>query len=95
MTYTLLAVVQKDDFIYTTVRYDFDGVHVEVSIPHFQPKSVADVLTGIENRAVSESRAQAAAEKISAEIIGQLEIGKAVEIGKVVSVDSVVEDIVP
>jgi len=54
MTYEIL---NRHTTITTVVRYDFGELgEVEVSIPHFQPKDEAEIIKGIENRAITERR---------------------------------------
>lgn len=38
--------------VYTKVKYDF--IEDEISIPHVNPQSEADIILGIENREISE-----------------------------------------
>lgn len=71
MTYTIKSSRQVEETIFTTVEYDFDGVIVEVEIPHFMPQSKEDIILGIENRAVSEQRKLDAIE-LNKIIIGEL-----------------------
>ena len=54
MKYTITKVRQVEDIIFTEVDYDFNGLIVHVSVPHFQPKTKGDVISGIVNRMVSE-----------------------------------------
>lgn len=61
MKYTILSTQTIEDTLQTVVLYEFpDGKKVTVSIPHFQPKSKAEVLLGIENRFSSEDLKNAA-----------------------------------
>lgn len=64
MKYAILKVRQLEDIIETVVEYDFDGKISTVTIHHFQPQTKQDVLTGIENRFVSEERKMTATETI-------------------------------
>lgn len=56
MIYKILSRENFGDTINTVVEYNYDGVIVEVNIAHFMPESEADIILGIENRAVSEKR---------------------------------------
>lgn len=55
MSYKILST-RTEQTVFTTVEYDFDGQLVVVEVAHFMPESEADIVTGIENRAVSEQR---------------------------------------
>ena len=47
---------RTEQTVFTTVEYDFDGQIVTVDVAHFMPGSEQDIITGIENRAVTEQR---------------------------------------
>lgn len=79
MKYTIKETKQADDTLVTTVEYDFDGEKVTVDVPHFQPQSKEDVITGIVNRAASEKNKLDKAGNIPL-IVGELQIGKAITI---------------
>ena len=56
MTYEILS---RTTTITTLVQYNFDGVLVNVNVPHFEPQDEAAIIQGIENRAISEELALA------------------------------------
>jgi hypothetical protein len=47
---------RTEQTVFTTVEYDFDGRIVTVDVAHFMPESEQDIITGIENRAVTEQK---------------------------------------
>lgn len=53
MPYTILSR-RSEETVFTTVQYNFDGKIVEVEVAHFMPTSEQDIITGIENREVTE-----------------------------------------
>jgi hypothetical protein len=53
MAYTILSR-RTEQTVFTTVEYNFDGQVVVVEVAHFMPESEESIITGIENRAVSE-----------------------------------------
>lgn len=68
MKYKITSVDLKDDIIFTIVQYTFpDGTTNEVSVPHFAPKTIADIELGISNRAATEDR-----KRLSKELCEQL-----------------------
>ena len=69
MTYKIISKRQDSDTLLTTVEYNFDGVILTIDVPHFQPQSVKEVITGIENRGVSEERKLNAVKLITETII--------------------------
>ena len=69
MTYKIISKRQDSDTLFTTVEYNFDGVILTIDVPHFQPQSVKEVITGIENRGVSEERKLNAVKLITETII--------------------------
>ena len=71
MTYKIISKRQDSDTLFTTVEYNFDGVILTIDVPHFQPQSAEEVITGIENRGASEERKLHAA-KIIENIISEL-----------------------
>lgn len=42
--------------VWTLVKFDF--LEEEINIPHFNPQSEGDILTGIENREITERNKQ-------------------------------------
>lgn len=53
MAYTITdGGVRIATTIWTTVKFDF--LDYEIDIPHFEPKSEADIIIGIENREITE-----------------------------------------
>jgi hypothetical protein len=54
MTYKITATRQADITLFTTVEYNFDGVLHTIEIPHFMPKSQAEIEQNIINAAQSE-----------------------------------------
>ena len=63
MTYKITTTRQADITLITTVEYNFDGVISIIEIPHFMPKSQAEIEQNIINAAQSElARLQAVAE---------------------------------
>jgi hypothetical protein len=54
MTYKITATRQADITLITTVEYNFDGVLHTIEIPHFMPKSQAEIEQNIINAAQSE-----------------------------------------
>lgn len=53
MSYKILST-RTEETVFTTVEYDFDGEIVIVEVAHFMPQSENDIITGIENREVTE-----------------------------------------
>ena len=54
MTYKITSTRQADITLMTTVEYNFDGVISTIEIPHFMPKSEAEIEQNIINAAQSE-----------------------------------------
>lgn len=54
MTYKILSTRQVDITLFTTVEYNFNGVLHTIEIPHFMPKSQAEIEQNIINAAQSE-----------------------------------------
>lgn len=54
MTYKITSTRQADITLITTVEYNFDGVLHTIEIPHFMPKSQAEIEQNIINAAQSE-----------------------------------------
>lgn len=54
MTYKITSTRQADVTLITTVEYNFDGVLHTIEIPHFMPKSEAEIEQNIINAAQSE-----------------------------------------
>lgn len=54
MTYKITTTRQADITLITTVEYNFDGVLHTIEIPHFMPKSQAEIEQNIINAAQSE-----------------------------------------
>lgn len=79
MKYIIKEATQKDDTLITTVEYDFDGNKVTVDVPHFQPQNKVEIITGIENRGMSEKNKLEKSSSIPS-IVNELEVGKEVEI---------------
>lgn len=71
MNYTIKSKRQVDDNLFTTVEYNFDETKVLVEVAHFQPQSEEEIITGIENRGLSEERKFTATQKIS-ELINKI-----------------------
>ena len=78
MTYSIKNKRQEGDTLFTFIEYIFtveaDGIgkSIEVSVPHFQPQSIEEIVLGINNRAASELRALLAAKKIQEDLINNL-----------------------
>lgn len=53
MKYTIISVSRVDDTIQCVVDYDFDGVKSEIVVPIFQPRTVDEVISGIESMALT------------------------------------------
>ena len=66
MTYKITATRQADITLITTVEYNFDGVLHTIEIPHFMPKSQAEIEQNIINAAQSELARLQALESIQA-----------------------------
>lgn len=66
MTYKITATRQADITLITTVEYNFDGVLHTIEIPHFMPKTEAEVEQNIINAAQSELARLQALENIQA-----------------------------
>lgn len=66
MTYKITATRQADITLITTVEYNFDGVLHTIEIPHFMPKTEAEVEQNIINAAQSELARLQALESIQA-----------------------------
>ena len=54
MTYKITSTRQADITLITTVEYNFDGVLHTIEIPHFMPKSQAEIEQNIINAAQSD-----------------------------------------
>ena len=54
MTYKITSTQQSDVTLITTVEYNFDGVISTIVIPHFMPKTEAEIEQNIINAAQSE-----------------------------------------
>jgi hypothetical protein len=54
MTYKILSTRQVDITLFTTVEYNFNDVIHTIEIPHFMPKSQAEIEQNIINAAQSE-----------------------------------------
>ena len=54
MTYKITSTRQADITLMTTVEYNFDGVLHTIEIPHFMPKTEAEIEQNIINAAQSE-----------------------------------------
>jgi type III secretion system FlhB-like substrate exporter len=54
MTYKILSSRQADITLITMVEYNLDGTIVTTEVPHFMPKSQAEIEQNIINRAASE-----------------------------------------
>ena len=66
MTYKIISTRQADITLITTVEYNFDGVLHTIEIPHFMPKSQAEIEQNIINAAQSELARLQALESIQA-----------------------------
>jgi hypothetical protein len=66
MTYKITSTRQADITLITTVEYNFDGVLHTIEIPHFMPKTEAEVEQNIINAAQSELARLQALENIQA-----------------------------
>ena len=66
MTYKITSTRQADITLITTVEYNFDGVLHTIEIPHFMPKTEAEVEQNIINAAQSELARLQALESIQA-----------------------------
>ena len=75
MTYKITATRQADITLITTVEYNFDGVLHTIEIPHFMPKTEAEVEQNIINAAQSELARLQALESIQ-ELIPTLPINE-------------------
>lgn len=71
MEYIIKSKRQVDDTLFTTVEYNFDETKVLLEVAHFQPQSKEEIITGIENRGLSEERKFIATQKIS-ELINKI-----------------------
>jgi len=54
MTYKIIETRQADITLITKVEYNFDGVIITVEVPHFMPKSQAEIEQNIINAAQGE-----------------------------------------
>jgi hypothetical protein len=54
MTYKIIETRQADITLITKVEYNFDGVISTVDVPHFMPKSQAEIEQNIINAAQGE-----------------------------------------
>lgn len=78
MKYTILSKVIRDDTIVTEVEYVYDdGTTTTVSVTHFRPQSLADVILGITNRGASEE-AKLLASKTCKTVLAEITTGKQV-----------------
>ena len=75
MTYKILSSRQADITLITTVEYNLDGTIVTTEVPHFMPKSQAEIEQNIVNRAASEV-ARIQAEQEIATLIPSLPINE-------------------
>jgi type III secretion system FlhB-like substrate exporter len=75
MTYKILSSRQADITLITTVEYNLDGTIVTTEVPHFMPKSQAEIEQNIINRASSEV-ARLQAEQEIANLIPSLPINE-------------------
>ena len=66
MTYKITSTRQADITLITTVEYNFGGVLHTIEIPHFMPKTEAEVEQNIINAAQSELARLQALESIQA-----------------------------
>lgn len=66
MTYKITATRQADITLFTTIEYNFDGVLHTIEIPHFMPKTEAEIEQNIINAAQSELARLQALESIQA-----------------------------
>jgi hypothetical protein len=66
MTYKITATRQADITLFTTVEYNFDSVLHTIEIPHFMPKTEAEIEQNIINAAQSELARLQALESIQA-----------------------------
>jgi len=57
MNYKITAKSQNGDTLNTSIEFTYDGEVRQVSVPHFQPKSLQEIEVGIQNRIASEVRA--------------------------------------
>lgn len=69
--YRITNTRQDGEMLHTTVEYTFGEQIIVVDIPHFQPTCKVDVITGIENRGLTEERKLQAMSRIS-EILQEL-----------------------
>jgi hypothetical protein len=65
MTYKILSSRQADITLITTVEYNLDGTIITVEVPHFMPKSQAEIEQNIINRAATEVARIRAEQEIS------------------------------
>jgi hypothetical protein len=65
MTYKILSSRQADITLITTVEYNLDGTIITVEVPHFMPKSQAEIEQNIINRAATEVARIQAEQEIS------------------------------
>lgn len=79
MEYKILSVRQNQDSLITEVEFYIGEATVSVSIPHFRPQSVEEVLSGIQNRGHSEE-AKIAAVASASTVLGNIAIGQRVSI---------------
>jgi len=77
MIYKITAKSQNGDTLNTSIEFTYDGEVRQVSVPHFQPKSMQEIENGIQNRIASEVRAIDAA-KAAAAIDIELNVDNAV-----------------
>ena len=56
MEYTILSTEVKGDTTFTEVQYIIEGQIVIVNIAHFIPQTQDDIILGIQNRFITESR---------------------------------------
>ena len=75
MTYKIVSTRQADITLITTVEYNLDGTIITVVVPHFMPKSQAEIEQNIINRASSEV-ARLQAEQEIANLIPSLPINE-------------------
>ena len=66
MIYKITAKSQNGDTLNTSIEFTYDGEVRQVSVPHFQPKSMQEIENGIQNRIASEVRAIDAAKAAAA-----------------------------
>lgn len=79
MNYKITNKIQNDETLTLSVEYHFGDTIVNCDVAIFQPKTLDDISTALENRAASEQQ-KLDAIKTNEELLKQIPTGKVVNI---------------